>query len=319
MLMNSFRALLLPVLLLVALPAARAELASGIKAVVHSSVITYQEVEQFAAPALDAARRQSRDRETFMKKASEVMADSLEQLVARQLILRDFQASGYNFPESLIDESIEERIKARFGDRKTMTKTLQAQGLRYEQFRQQMRDQIIVEALRSKNISSALIISPHKIEKYYQERAGDYQVKDQVKMRMITLPKTSEADTEARKLAEEIATKVREGASFAEMATIYSQDSQRAQGGERGWVERGSLRSDIDEAAFKLAAGEISPVIETSQFCYLVLVEEVKPAHTRPLAEVREVIERELLDAERARLAKQYTDKLKRKTFIRYF
>jgi len=317
--MKTLRAIFLVVALLALSLPLRAELASGVKAIVHDAVITYQEVEQFAAPALSAAQRQARDRESFMKKASEVMADSLEQLVARKLILRDFEASGYNFPESLIEEAIEDQIKTDFGDRKTMTKTLQAKGIRYEQYRKQVRDQIIIRALRGKHIGSALIISPQKIKQYYQERTQDYQVKDQVRMRMISLPKTGEADIETRKLAEEIASKVREGASFAEMATVYSRDSQSAQGGERGWVERGSLRSDIDEAAFKLAAGEISPVIETSQFCYLVLVEEVKPPHPPPQGQVHETKERENLSAEEARLTKQYSDRLRKKTFIRYF
>jgi len=319
LLMKTLRAIFLVIALLTLGLPLRAELASGVKAIVHDAVITYQEVEQFAAPALSAAQRQARDRESFMKKASEVMSDSLEQLVERQLILRDFQAAGYNFPESLIDESIQERIKERYGDRKTLTKTLQAQGITYERFRQQMRDQIIVEALRGKNVSSALIISPYKIEKYYEARQQDFMVKDQVRLRMITIPKTSEADLEAPKLAVEIADKVRGGASFAEMAGVYSQDGQRNQGGDRGWVGRGDLRTEIDEAAFKLKPGEVSGVIETSQSCYLLLVEESKPAHVRPLNELRENIEKELLVAERARLAKQYTDKLKKKTFIRYF
>jgi peptidyl-prolyl cis-trans isomerase SurA len=268
---------------------------------------------------LEVARRQARgDRDVFVKKYNEVMADSLEQLVERQLILRDFEASGFNLPESIIDEAIQDRIKERFGDRKTMTKTLQAQGIRYEQFRKQMRDQIVVEALRGRNVSAAVIISPYKIEKYYEGRQQDYMVKNQVKLRMITLPKNSEADLEARKLADEIAGKVREGASFAEMAGVYSQDGQRTQGGDRGWVEQGGLRTEIDEAAFKLKAGEVA-VVETTQTCYVIKVDEVKPAHVRPLSELWENIEKELLVQERARLAKQYTDRLRKKTFIRYF
>ena len=317
--MNMLRAFICCAVLPLGVISVRADWASGIKAVVHDSVITSQEVEQFAAPALEVARRQARgDREVFVKKYSEVMTDSLEQLIERQLILHDFEASGFNLPESIIDEAIQERIKERFGDRKTMTKTLQAQGIRYEQFRKQMCDQIVVEALRGRNVSAAVIISPYKIEKYYESRQQDYMVKNQVKLRMITLPKNSEADLEARKLVDEIASKVREGASFAEMAGVYSQDGQRTQGGDRGWVEQGGLRAEIDEAAFKLKAGEVA-VVETTQTCYVLKVDEVKPAHVRPLNDLRETIEKELLVQERARLAKQYTDRLRKKTFIRYF
>jgi parvulin-like peptidyl-prolyl isomerase len=317
--MKTFRAFLIAALLVLSLPL-RAELASGVKAIVHDSVITYQEVDLFAAPAVDVARRQFRnDRDGFAKKVNELLGESLEQLVQRQLILHDFQAAGYNLPESIIDEAVKERIRERYGDRKTLTKTLQAQGMTYERFRQQMRDQIIVEALRSKNISSEIIISPHKIEKYYNEHATNYMVQDQVRLRMIVLNKTSEADEQARKLAADIDAKLKDGASFEEMAKVYSQGSQRAEGGKWGLVERSVLRKELAEVAFTLKAGERSGVIETPQACYLMLVEEIIPNHVRPLAEVRDEIEKNLLVDERARLDKQYTDKLKKKTFVRYF
>lgn len=297
-----------------------AELASGIKAVVHDSVITYQEVELFAAPAIETARRQFRnDREGFLSKVNELLADSLKQLVERQLILHDFKAAGYNMPESIIEESVKDRIRERYGDRKTLTQTLQAQGSTFEKFRQQMRDQIIVEALRAHNISSEVIISPKKVEQYYRDHAQDYQVEDQVKLRMIVLTKSGESDTNASMLGEEIVTKLKEGVNFSEMATVYSQGSQRGEGGDWGWGTRSSLRKELADVAFTLKPGEISPVIETPGACFIMLVEEIKPAHTRPISEVHQEIERNLQVAERARLADQYIDKLKKKTFIRYF
>jgi peptidyl-prolyl cis-trans isomerase SurA len=313
------RFLLFAVALWLSCHAAQAELASGINAIVHDSVITYQEVEVFALPAVDAARRQYRsDPDGFDKKMNSIRTNSLDQLLERQLIIQDFHDSGYNIPESLIDESIKERIHERYGDRKTLTQTLKAQGMTYEKFRQQMRDQIIVEALRAKNISSEIIISPHKIEKYYAEHSKDYQVEDEVKLRMIVRKKSSENDPTTRKEADEIVAKLKAGASFEEMATTYSQGSQRAQGGEWGWVERPVLRKDLADVAFSLKPGQLSDVVEAKDGCYIMLVEDVKLAHVRPLSEVHAEIEKTLLVAERARLANQYIEKLKRKIFIRY-
>jgi len=297
-----------------------AELASGINAIVHDSVITFQEVDIFAAPAVDVARRQFRgDREGFMKKVTDLRGESLDQLIQRQLVLHDFEASGYNLPESIIDEAIKDRIRERYSDQKTLTKTLQAQNITRERFRQQMRDQIIVEALRSKNVSSEVIISPRKIEKYYNEHATNYAVEDQVKLRMIVLNKTAESDPKTRGLADEIVTKLKDGAKFTEMASVYSQGSQRAQQGDWGWGTRTSLKKELADVAFTLKPGEISPVIETPNAMFIMLVEENKPAHMRPLTEARDEIEKNLLVDERARLDKQYTDKLKKKTFVRYF
>ena len=299
---------------------ARAELASGIKAIVHDSVITYQEVDLFALPAMEAARRQySGDREAFMKKANDLLADSLQQLVERQLILHDFQATGYNLPESIIDENVNQDIREVYGTRAKLTKTLQMQGKTFEQYRQQIRERTIVTYLRWKNTSAELIISPHKIEKYYQDHTKDYQVEDQVKLRMIVLNKSGENDTETRKRANDIETKLKEGASFAEMAALYSQGSQRGQGGDWGWGTRSSLKKELADVAFTLKPGDISPVIETPGACFIMKVEEAKPAHVRPLDEVRDEIDKNLLADERTRLANQYIEKLKNKTFVRYF
>ena len=137
---------------------------------------------------------------------------------------------------------------------------------------------------------------------------------------MIVLNKTTSAEAaQARKLADEILSKLKEGATFAEMATLYSQGSQRAQGGDWGWVEKTVLKKELAEVAFNLKAGETSGVLDQPEACYLMLVEEHRPAHIRPLNEIREEIERTLALEQRARLQKRYVDKLKAKTFVRFY
>ena len=123
----------------------------------------------------------------------------------------------------------------------------------------------------------------------------------------------------AKKLLEETRGSIQEGASFAEMASVYSEGSQRGEGGSWGWVQRGVLRDDLADVAFKLKAGEMSEVIVTPTACYLMLVEEVKSQHVRPLPEVRDEIERVLLGEERTRLQKKYVEKLRAQSFVRYF
>ncbi len=301
--------------------AVSAELANGIKAIVHDSVITYEDVESLTAQTADVLARQFRSKpDELEKKINEVRSENLEKLMDRQLILHEFKTAGYSLPESVIDDAVHDRIKSRFGDRMTLTKTLQAQGMTYEKYRQQVREQYIIEALRNKNISSEILISPYKVEQFYEAHKEDFKVEDAVKLRMIVLNKVKgENEPQARKLAEEILVKLKEGASFAEMATVYSQGSQRNQGGDWGWVERSVLRKELADAAFALKPGERSGVIETPEACYLMLVEEVKTAHYKSLPEVREQIERNLLLEERNRLERQWVDRMKKKTFVRYF
>jgi parvulin-like peptidyl-prolyl isomerase len=318
--MNYFRFNLIFALALLAGQPLRAELADGVKAVVNDTVVTYSQVEEFTAPAADALRRQYADEpDLFQQKLNDALGDSLEQLVERQLILRSFDTEGYQLPESVVDQLVQDRIRERFGDRVTFIKTLQAQGMTVEQFRKDVRDQYIVTALRQKNVSSEIVISPFKVETYYKAHQDDFKMEDQIKLRMIVLNKTAPDDTNTLQRATEILGEIKGGASFQEMASVYSEGSQKSQGGDWGWVERSVLRKDLADAAFALKPGQVSGVIDTPQSVYLMLVEQTKLAHAKPLDEVRDEIEKTLRTQEQARLEKQWIEGLKKKTFIRYF
>jgi parvulin-like peptidyl-prolyl isomerase len=318
--MKFFRFISIFALVLLAGSPLCAELADGVKAVVNDAVITYSQVEEFTAPAADALRRQYADApDMFQQKLNDALGDSLEQLVERQLILRSFDTEGYQLPESVVDQLVQDRIRERFGDRITFIKTLQAQGMTVEQFRKDVRDQYIVSALRQKNVSQEIVISPYKVETYYQAHKDDFKMEDEIKLRMIVLNKTSTDDTNTVQRANEILGEIKGGASFQEMASVYSEGSQKSQGGDWGWVERSVLRKDLADAAFSLKPGQVSGVIDTPESVYLMLVEQSKPAHAKPLDEVRDEIEKTLRTQEQSRLEKQWIEGLKKKTFIRYF
>ena len=103
------------------------------------------------------------------------------------------------------------------------------------------------------------------------------------------------------------------------MATVYSESSQSKEGGNWGWVERSVLRKELGDIAFTLKPGQRSGVIELPDACYLMLVEDSRVSHVRPISEVRSDIEKTLSAEEHERLRKQWIQKLKAKSFIRYF
>ena len=125
-----------------------ADVVDGIEAVVHDSVISRQEVESLTRQALPVLRNQYRGQpELLQKKLEEVERDNREQLVQRRLILHEFKTAGYSLPDSVLDELVNEKIQKDFGDRMTLTKTLQSQGLTMERFRQQIKEEFIRIAL----------------------------------------------------------------------------------------------------------------------------------------------------------------------------
>ena len=295
-------------------------MADGIAVVVNDVVITYRDVESSIGPAIELLSRQyEKEPAIFQKKVTDLQRESIEELVERQLILFDFTNSGYNLPESIIEDSVQQRIRDDYRDRVTLTKTLRAQGVTYETFKRNIRENIVIGALRDKHINQALIISPQKIEAYYQTNQTQFQMEDQVHLRMIVLNKAKDDPTAAPALAREILSKIDAGAPFSEMAGVYSEGSQKSQGGDWGWVDRPVLRKDLVEAAFSLKPGQHSGVIETPEACYIMLVEDVRGSHLKPMAEVRAQIEKTLMAQEQGRLQKQWIERLKRKAYIRYY
>ncbi len=298
----------------------RAELADGVKAIVNNTVITYEQVEEFTAPAVEALRRQyALQPVVFQQKLAETLDNSLEILIERQLILHEFEAKYTKLPDSVVDELVQDQIREQFGDRVTAMKSLQAQGMTYEQYREDIRDRWIEAQLRNQNISREIVISPYKVETYYLAHQDDFKVEDEIKLRMIVLNKTSADDTNTPAMAREILSQIKDGASFPEMASSYSQGSQQKQGGDWGWVGRSVLRKELADVAFALKPGQVSDVVDTPEACYLMLVEQTRPAHVRPLSEIRGDIEKTLRTREQARLQKQWIDSLKKKTFIQIF
>jgi peptidyl-prolyl cis-trans isomerase SurA len=318
--MRKFFAIPLLVALSFGVRQSRAEVADGIKAVVHDSVVTYLDVEDATAPAADELRRDYRDQpDVYEKKLNAALDENLERLLEDKLILREFETAGYNLPESIIDEYVQQRVKERYGSRATLTKTLAAEGMTFEKFRQQIRDQFIIEQMRYANVAKEIIVSPHKIETYYIEHTNDFKVSDMVKLRMILLTKPADDAGQARERANEVLGKIKEGASFADMASLYSQASDRTQGGLRDWEELSNLKKELADAARKLSPGQTSDVIETPQACYIIKLEDKQVAHVKPLSDVRADIEKILLGEQRNRLQKQWIDRLRKKTFVRYF
>ena len=307
-------------------PPARADLVTAVAVVVNESVITLGEIQNLvgrAAPTV--ATKYSDDRAGFTQEMTKLHDEAIEGLVEDKLVLHAFATSGYvtNVLEAFIDDDIQRMIKEKYyGDRARLIQSLHAQGLTYEMFRRQQREQIIIQFMNSQNISNPhkILISPLKIEQYYQTHKDEFKMEDQIKLRMIVLPKSPESDpASVRKLGEEILRKVDSGVPFAEMASVNSSGSQRAEGGDRGWVDRTYLKPKLAAIAFALKPGQHSGVIEEPEACYLLMVDDATPSHVKEMKEVRDDIERTLRNKENVRLRQLWIDRLKRKSYINYY
>ncbi len=295
------------------------EVIDGIAAVVNSDVITYSQVRTLSAPKEKLLRTQFRGAELDAK-IKEARAAAVKDLIDRQLIVQAFKKEGFQIPDHFLDQRVKDIIQENFGgDRNTFIKTLQAQNYTIGDFRKLEADKLIVQAMRHKNVQLDTLVSPNKIQDYYHHHRADFTSKEQIKLRMIMIP-ARESDQAAQKsMAEEILSKLVNGAEFERMAQIYSEDSTRDLGGDWGWVDRGTLAAPLERIAFNLSVGKVSNIIDLGGNYYILKVEDKHGGETRPFAQVREEIEKKLLQEEAQKKQEQWLASLRQKAYIKTF
>ena len=299
--------------------AAEQEVVNSIVAQVGGSVITRQDV-------LDRTREYERSMITgFTGAESNLIArintlreQTAEQLVVEKLILNEFKTLSYQLPARIVEEQIDDDIKRKYGgSRLKLTQTLQAEGTTFEAYRTRVEEITIIQLMQQRFVPANPPIPPARLESYYREHVEEYKLGDRIQLRTIVI--LTREGLSPQRLIEEIRRKiVNDGAVFDEMARIHSDGSQKTEGGDWGWIERGVLQPNLSAIAFSLKAGEISQPTVAPEGTYLMLVEGVSPAHTRPLAEVREQIEAALRSEKQRQDYKTWIDKLKAKSFIRF-
>ena len=301
--------------------AADLEVIDGIAAVVNGDIITYSQVRSLVAPREKLLRSQYTGDE-LIKQIKEVRQAALKDLIDRQLIIQAFKKESYQIPDHYVDMRMHEIIQENFGgDRNTFIKTLEAQSFTLGEFKKMEMERMIVQAMRSKNVKRDMIASPAKIEEYYKTHRNEFTAKEQVKLRLIMIPAhASDGNAAAqRSMAEEILGKLANGAEFDRMAQIYSEDSSRDLGGDWGWIERKTLAGPLEKVAFNLPVGRISNIIEFKGNFYLLKVEEKKGGATPSLAQVREQIEKKLIQQEAQNLQEKWLASLRSKAYIKTF
>ena len=316
--MKAFRAVTVILLFASICLPLRADLADGINAIVNDKIITFQEVSDFTAPAVDVLRREYSDQpDLYEQKLNDALKDGLETLIENQLILHEFETKYNALPDSAVDELVADEVHERYGDRITCIRSLQEQGETFEKFREDVRERYIISELRFKNLSDEkIIISPYRIENYYMLHQDDFKVSDQVKVHMIVLTKSSSDDKSARQMADEIVGELQKGASFDQLASVYSEDKHQ-QGTD--WIEQSVLRPELADAVGTLKPGQTSGVIETADNCYILRLEDKRPAHVKPLNDVRGAIETTLRTQQQKEIQQRWIESLKKKAFIRFF
>ena len=303
----------------------RVDVIDGIAAIVNHDVVTISQVRDLIG-ARERSLREIYSGAELENKLKEMRLSAIKDLIDRQLILQEFkklQEKGATIPEYVVDDRIQAIIRQEFGgDRAAFVRTLQAQGYTLTQFKEIEKEKIVIQAMRQQKVDNNFVISPTQIQAYYEKNKQAYATPEQVKLRMIVIREGSSSDIpdigSKKELAEEIRDKVAKGAEFDRMAEMYSEDETTQQaGGDWGWIERNTLNEKLTNVAFALRPGEVSPVIAIDKTYYIVMVEAKRTATIKPIGDVRDEIEKNLIQQERTKVQERWLDTLRQKAYIK--
>lgn len=290
----------------------------GVAAQVNEHTITVGEV-MFA---LEPVRRRLVTELTGAELRGKLQAaysEALDQMIDNRLILDAFDAQSGQLPEWAVDQRVNEIVHDIFGgERSKLMETLSQEHRSFEDWREDIRRQLVVSSMRSAHVSQNIRVTPGQIQAAYHERIEDYRTPEQVKLRMIVLEKGEskvEADTK-RKQAEEIRRRLVAGEDFAAIARKESEDGKAEQGGDWGWIEPAMLREELAKQAAALETTAVSEIVETEDEFYILKVEGRKKAAVTPLKDVQPELEQALRRDEGDRLFREWTTRLRKDAYV---
>jgi parvulin-like peptidyl-prolyl isomerase len=293
----------------------------GYAAIVNDRVITVGEVFELIQPAEEQLRLTYSGAE-LEERVRQVYTNALASLIDRALIVEEFDAQGGSLPDRYVNDRLDAFIQDRFkGDRAAFIDALTEQQVTLEEWREDLKERLIVNLLRRQEVQDKIRISPTLVRERYEAEKHKYQTEEKARIRMIMLNRGATENERAVKLQEanSLVERLKGGADFAAVARESSEGSKSGDGGDFGWVNSADLRPEFKEAIADLKPGEISEPVEAGDELYIIKLEEFQPAGTIPFEEVRKSIEDQLRDEEADRLYKAWTNRLRRKFYVQVF
>ena len=301
---------------------------NGIVAIVEDKIITVDDVHREIAPLVPTLQKESRNEKEFNEKLEALQDDVIQNLIDRVLIVKDFnkpkdgdEKNKRQVPASIIDNQIAEIQITQFdGDRSKFLAYLHSRGLTLREYRKEVEEDIIYNYMRQQQRKSQSIVSPVKVETYYKENKDRFYQEDSALLRVIQFTRTSgETDALLRAKADAVLAKFHGGEPFAELARQYSQDTRRNKGGDWGWTKRSDIRKEFSDILFNLKKGEVSEPIIITEGCFLLYVEDRKFAGIQPIDDVRDEIERILVQQMTRQSQERWLERLRRNGYVKMF
>jgi peptidyl-prolyl cis-trans isomerase SurA len=286
---------------------------------------------------------QQQDPANADREFSEKQKDVLRDLIDQQLLLQKGKDLGITGDTELVKRLDEMRKEMKLETMEELEKAAEAQGASYEEFKQNLRNQIVTQRVIGQEVGSHLAMNKEDEKKFYEQHRAEMERSEQVRLSEIliapkaapvkpaagsdaakvetTSPSPSRAETDAalaatQAKANDVLDQIHKGAKFDDLAKKYSDGPSAKDGGDLSYFKRGTLAKELEDKVFAMKAGEITDVIRTKQGYVILQVSEHQTAGIPTLKEIEPRIQDALYMQKLQPALRSYLTSLREDAFI---
>ena len=296
-------------------------LGNGIAAIAEGEIVTFEQLRKSLDPIIPKLRLQAKNESEFSQLIDQASKDILQNIIDRIIIVNEAYNQGIQIPPSYIDEEYESIIKTDFnGNRSQFLAYLKSIGQTQDEFREELKRNIIVSVMQSQNRKKQSQISPEKIEDFYVKNKIRFYQPELIHLKQIILiPKSGETIESVLETASDIVSQLDAGKPIHSLANTYGDKTLNRTNGDWGWIKREDLRSELSQIAFDLDIGEYTKPIQLGDAVFILYAENIQEEKIQPISEVREIIEKSLRQEIAQESVNLWLEDLRSKAYIRYF
>ena len=289
---------------------------------VNNEIITREDLEH-ARTSLESEARDACTKCTPEQIREQVAAkdkDLLRDLIDQSLLTQRAKDNGLNVDAEVIKRLDAIRQQNKLPSMEALEAEVTKSGQDFEEFKGQIRDQLLTQELIRKEVGSKIIVSHEDIVKYYKDHKAEFVRPETVVLREIFVSTEGkpEADLPAlRKKADGLRDRVlNNGDDFGAMAKRYSDSPTSQQEGELGVFQRSQLDAKIAEKVFALSRNQMTDVMETKTGFEILQVRERYEAGEQPLDKVDPEISNKLYEMHMEPGTRSYLTTLREDSYV---
>jgi parvulin-like peptidyl-prolyl isomerase len=232
---------------------------------------------------------------------------AIEEIIAKELQFQDARAKGIKIDKGQI-EAQTEKFKKRFKSKEAFKAALDKEGLTEDQLQANIEKEMLIQSVTARTVTEPSQMKETELKEYYEKNPSKFKQPETMRIRLIS--------TKDEKKSKDIFAKLKDGEDFGDLAYNLSEDDYRVKSGDIGYVHKGRMLPQIEEAASKLKIGEMSGPFRADDKWYIIKLEDKKPEKVISFEGTKVKLKKEL-ETERAKeLKKKWIEDLKAKAKI---